>query len=352
MALPLGTDEKMGEITNFVANLITLVSALLLIALGILFYLGLQNQNSFNKSGQPLITTTAQQSGAQINATLAAYALSLINKDRNQFGLSNLTLSSESSGQQHSQSMLLNGYFSHWDPYGMKPYMRYTLLGGEGSLSENVASWSSTSCSILGCSGNVDPEQALQKMENEMMYNDSACCNNEHRENILDPLHTQVSIGIAYNSSLIYFTEDFIDNYINWSNYGFDPKNKEMYASGTTQSSYKLFQILISYDPLIGSMPSAQLHNTSSYSYGSEIAGVVSSKVYYYPNVTTILADQYSTSGSQFSVAFNMQKTINATGPGEYTVMLLLNGNGNSFVASTYTIFVGENGKPYTPENV
>ena len=63
-------------------------------------------------------------------AQIIQFALSNINSERSQFGLQPVTLSNVTSGQQHSDSMLYYGYFSHWDPFGMKPYMRYTLLGG------------------------------------------------------------------------------------------------------------------------------------------------------------------------------------------------------------------------------
>ncbi len=41
------------------------------------------------------------------------------------------------------------------------------------------------------------------------MNNDSACCGNGHRDNILNEFHNRVSIGIAYSSTYVYFVEDF-----------------------------------------------------------------------------------------------------------------------------------------------
>lgn len=349
-----------------VSEIITMVAILLILGLAYTFYThNVLNENnplsSFNlsstvlarnsSSNTTLITTTAQQVNAsQTNAELAAYALSLINADRRKFGLTNVTLASEPSGQQHSESMLTNYYFSHWDPYGMKPYMRYTLIGGTGAVSENVAYRESSSCGLFGCTGNINVKQALQQMEYDMMYNDAACCNNGHRENILDPHHNQVSIGIAYNSSSVYFTEDFIDDYVNWNNYAINPSSDEMYAAGTLQNGYRLSSIQIGFDPPIANMTRAQLDNTSSYSYGDTVAGVVSSPLYYYSSIQTIVADQYSTRGNSFNVAFSMRSTISKYGPGEYTVLVWLNDtSGAGFVGSTYTIFVGSNGSVYVP---
>ncbi|MDE1855541.1 MAG: CAP domain-containing protein [Candidatus Micrarchaeota archaeon] len=301
-----------------------------------------------------LITTTAQSvNTSQTSVALEEYALGLINADRHQYGLGNVTLSNEPSGQQHSDSMIVNNYFSHWDIYGMKPYMRYTLVGGTGAVSENIAFRESAACGIFGCNGNINVKQALQQMEYDMMYNDSACCNNGHRYNILDPNHNQVSIGIAYNASSVYFTEDFIDNYIAWSSYGIDNATQEMYLQGTLQGGYKLNSVQVSYDQQVQDMSKAQLAATSSYSYGTTVAGVVSSPLYYYTGIETIDADRYTVSGNSFNVAFSMKNLISKYGAGEYTVMVWLNGtSGSGFVGSTYTVFVNSQGTVYTPNAV
>src|SRR5690348_6337980 len=139
--------------------------------------------------------------------------------------------------------------------YGMKPYMRYTLVGGTQGVAENIAYQSGSYCTLLFCNGNINPSNALQEMEYSMMYNDSACCNNGHRDNILDPNHNQVSIGIAYNSSTIYFTEDFIDSYIFWN--GNSPSfanGGETYLSGTLANGYKLSSVFVTYDAPVANM--------------------------------------------------------------------------------------------------
>ncbi len=355
----------MGSAASTITNVITIAIVLLLAGLAYESYTHVVlNQNNPLSSflnltstvlpaNGTLLTTTAQVNTSQTSAQLDAYALSLINSDRQKYGLGNVTLSNEPSGQQHSDSMLVGDYFSHWDPYGMKPYMRYTLVGGKGAVQENIAFRESATCGIFGCTGNINVKQALQQMEYEMMYNDSACCNNGHRENILTPQHNQVSIGIAYNASSVYFTEDFINDYVSWSNYGINPSNDEMYAVGTLPGGYTLSSIQINYDQPAQNMTRAQLDNTSSYSSGTTVAGIVSSPLYYYSNIQTIVADQYSTNGNGFNVAFNMRSTISKNGPGEYTVDVWLNdSSGAGFVGSSYTIFVNGSGDVYVPGNV
>ncbi len=346
---------------QLIAMAITLI---LLAAIGYIAYeiiLHYWNQfispsNNFSGSN-PNLTTTIVSSFNQTasNLSLDNYMLSLINKDRQKYGLTNVTLSIEPSGQQHAQSMFEYDYFSHWDIYGMKPYMRYTLFGGTGAVDENIAYYHSSECTALGCTGTVNPRVDLQKMEYSMMYNDSLCCNNGHRDNILDPEHNQVSIGIAYNASKIYLVEDFIDNYITWNanSYGFDPSNNEMYLFGTLQNGYALSSITIGFDAPVQNMSVAQLNNTSSYSYGNQIAGVVSSPNTYYNGISTIVADKYLINGDSFKVAFNLHNTVIKNGPGEYTVFVWLNGTkGNNFVGSTYTIFIGKNDTAYVPNKI
>jgi len=116
--------------------------------------------------------------------------------------------------------MIYYGYFSHWDNQGYKPYMRYSLLGGTGSVSENAAINYCTR-SAPDSARPVAAPCSLQTLENAingsewmMMNNDTACCNNGHRANILDLLHDRVSVGVAYNSTNIYLVEDFENSYI------------------------------------------------------------------------------------------------------------------------------------------
>jgi uncharacterized protein YkwD len=150
--------------------------------------------------------------------TLADYALSVINADRAEYGAAPLTLGAIPSGQQHADSMLYFNYFGHNDTQGYDPFTRFEMLGGGDSLmGENIgldycnnSPASATEISPVSCNTNT-VENAIANSEWGMVYNDAVCCNNGHRENILDASYTQVSIGIEYSStnSIVYFVEDF-----------------------------------------------------------------------------------------------------------------------------------------------
>jgi uncharacterized protein YkwD len=325
--------------------------------------LGSITSNPLLPSTTTIATTTSIPANYLTNQTANAsqmaldnYTLSLINQVRVSYGLQNVTLSSEPSGQQHSESMFNYGYFSHWDTYGLKPYMRYTLLGGKGAVDENVAYLSNESCGVLGCSGTINIESAIKNMEDSMLYNDSACCANGHRYNILDPNHNQISIGISYNRSTVYLVEDFIDNYTSWSTGSPSYSNGEVSLIGNIQGGYNLSQVIVSYDPPAQNMSIAQLAQTRSYGYGMQVAGVTGNPLEYYPNVTTIMANRYSVQGQSFGIGFNMTKLISQHGAGEYTIMLWLSNGGtgqnSTFIGSTYTLFINSSGGSYTPSSV
>jgi uncharacterized protein YkwD len=285
------------------------------------------------------------------------YTLKEINAERAKFGESNVTLSTVTSGQQHSNSMLYYNYFSHWDVFGMKPYMRYTLLGGTQGVDENIAYNERVNETCLGpvCDvRQINVTQAISRMDYQMLYNDSACCNNGHRNNTLDPNHNQISIGVAYNKTTVYLVEDFIDNYITWLNNtpGISATGGMVYLNGQTNYNSNFSFIQINYDPIPQNLSDGELSSTRSYDDGQPVAGVAYGP-YYYQNVLTIYANTYTVKNNYFNVDFNMSSVFKHYGAGVYTVNLFLtNSTGGRFLATTYSIFLNSQGDPYIPNNI
>jgi uncharacterized protein YkwD len=268
-------------------------------------------------------------------AELAQYALNLINTDRNQNGLQNLTLSPIPSGQQHSDSMAYFGYFSHWDVQGYKPYMRYTMLGGKGYVAENAG---------LDYCTNSPPDSSLvtpvsctlQTVENgvanseySMMYNDAACCNNGHRDNILNPFHNRVSIGIAWNSSTsaLYFTEDFENGYVGLQSPIYS--NGVVTLTGSLSRTLDLNEIAVSFDSTPQPMTISQLDATFAYDPGTSIGAVFAPCPSGYicsPNTNdggiAVYASSWSYSGSELSVSFSLTAFTQKYGSGVYTLYM------------------------------
>ena len=296
---------------------------------------------------------------------VTAYVLTLINNDRHSYGLSDVYYSNVTSAQQHSDNMLRYAYLSHWDTYGLKPYMRYTVLGGRASISENVA--------YVYKSNGVNVLDSLRNMEYQMVYNDSYCCNNGHKYNILNPAHNEISIGVSYNLTTIYFTEDFVDYYINWVYDTPNFNNNIVSLKGQTLFGYNLSSVEVTYDAPLVNMSVEELRHTFSYGYGQTIAGIgykLNGRNYYFPNLTTIYANTYVNQGNNFDVEFDISSLAQQYGSGEYTVIVWVinstNRNNenlcttdaygiqhcNNFIAASYTLFLNGAGQPYIPTSV
>lgn len=163
---------------------------------------------------------------------LQNYALSKINSDRLNVGLNTLSLSDNKAAQYYSAELLQSEILSHWSKNGLKPYMLYSLHNGTGYVQQNIGQISyinnddvmkgmtshsfCTSDSRLYCEP-LDPFDAIDKLEDSMMFNDFLCCHNGHKNNILDKLHTNVSIGIAFNEYHFVLVQNFENNYLRYN---------------------------------------------------------------------------------------------------------------------------------------
>ncbi|MDA4128414.1 MAG: CAP domain-containing protein [Thaumarchaeota archaeon] len=307
-----------------------------------------QSTSSTSSSNQTALSyvvysPTINGSGSNITfpptyATLANYSLSLINQDRAKFGLSPVTLSPIKSGQQHADSMLYFRYFSHIDTQGYKPYMRYSLLGGRGSMAENIAfeAWSGPHYFSVR-----DVEGTISTLESQMMYNDSICCNNGHRDNILTGMHNRVSIGVAYDTTHVYFVEDFETYYIDL-NFSVNP-NYVVQFTGTPLRDAQVMDIGVFYDPTPSPESVAQLNaGGHEYDSGTAVGGVlppctVSCK--YFPGAVTVYATTWKYSATQVDVAFPMIDFIQKDGAGVYTLYMMTGSSTNSSI-TTISVFV------------
>ena len=70
---------------------------------------------------------------------LLQHVLDRINKDRTDFGLLPVKLSSNQATEIHAEDVFRTRQISHWTTNGEKPYMTYTQNDGEGSVQQNVA---------------------------------------------------------------------------------------------------------------------------------------------------------------------------------------------------------------------
>ena len=278
--------------------------------------------------------------------TLASYALGQINSDRAANGTGPVALDYNQAAQQHADSMLYFGYFSHYDTQGYKPYMRYTLLGGRGADSENVA-YFCYSVPHFTSTGAV--ESAMQELEHSMVYNDSACCNNGHRYNILDPLHNFVSIGIAYNSTYVYFDEEFENVYVNLTLSVTSASSSNPYfvtlRGAPTESVTAPNSIYIAFDGTPSPESTAQLNaGPHEYGPGTLVGGVLPPTGFFggcgqFSSGTTVCAKTWTFTSSSVDIAFSLADFVSNYHAGVYTVYLIT-GSSTESSLTTISVFV------------
>ena len=270
---------------------------------------------------------------------LADYSLQLINQDRANHSLSPVSLGSGRVAQQHADSMLKYDYFSHFDTQGYKPYMRYTLLGGLGAVFENVAYANGGRSLDLG-----GVERDIKLLEHLMMYNDSICCNNGHRINILNPLHNIVGVGVAYNSSTVYFVEDFESDYINMS-FSASPNYVVSMRGAVTSPGVNSTEAFVTFDPTPAPESRQQLNSgPHEYDPGTNVGGVLppcTSSCPVFTQGVTVHASSWQFTSTQVDIDFSLAKLIGQSGPGVYTIYLVAGSDFNSAITSI-SVFVAQ----------
>jgi uncharacterized protein YkwD len=252
-------------------------------------------------------------SETSIHEELVNYALTLINNDRQLNGLENVTLSNVNSGQVHADNMLENNFAGHWDLNGYKPHMRYTLAGGKGAVSENVA-W-------MYSSGLIDPKETLEELQRQMMYDDAAS-GWGHKNNILTPFHNKVSIGIAYNDNYVYFVQDFENDYVAWET--LTVSNNEVTMKGTIlRQGLSIKHVAVYYDNP-ESLTVEQLMNPpfqGGYDLGTFVGMALPSGRQATAGIT-IPAQVWTQTGQNFEIKFTLSTAQSSYGKGIYTLCL------------------------------
>ena len=226
-------------------------------------------------------------------------ALDLVNADREKHGFNPVSLSSIGSAQDHADDMLEYGYFSHWNTQGVKPYVTYAEHGGTGYVGENVA--------VMYWEGMVlHPENIISDLHWSMVYDDAES-DWGHRDNVLDPLHTSVNFGIAYDANNLYFVQHFETD----MGLTYKITNGILSLAVDLPPEYKVDGIGIYKDVNKHSLTANQLDNTSPYNQGfyslpDDIAYLVEklSDGWYYeecaPGKITLHSDDGSTSCTDY----------------------------------------------------
>lgn len=249
---------------------------------------------------------------------LVEFTLSLINEEREKENLPSLRLSEINNAESHAENMLKNGYFSHWSLEGKKPYMRYSELGGNGLVTENIGR--------VRYSTGFDLKKAINHSLHQMLFEDDDW-NWIHRENILDPLHNKVGIGIAYNDTSLYIVQDFEQEYfdqfkltkeVNRFHLIIDPEERNWVPT----------KIQIQYDPkptLLSLEKIKEAPYSGTYDSGT-YAATVFPKTHQETDVFPVLAEKWVSTQYTFEAIFDLTTVFEKHGEGVYTLYILESG--------------------------
>jgi uncharacterized protein YkwD len=270
------------------------------------------------------------------------YALQKINEDRQEFGLDPVKLSENEAAQKHAEEMLQTRQLSHWTTDGMKPYMRYSVYDGIGYVAQNAAgqySFSSDPISearIEACKKGIafcfptDIKNAIKEAEHDMMYDDLECCANGHKDNILDPHHTHVSIGIAYDGVDFFMVQNFENQHIAWDNpMTYDESSDTISMKGTLDREIRLDVINMFYDPFPTQQAYEDNIDAGAYGLGDLVAVVVEPAPFgsfYEDSEGPILVEakywRLDQDPNSFEISFSLDKVSTQYGAGVYTVLI------------------------------
>lgn len=277
---------------------------------------------------------------------LVQHVLNRINKDRADFGLLPVELSSNQAAQIHAEDVFGTRHISHWMTNGEKPYMTYTQYDGEGSVQQNVAiagfspeQYDQCVTNVLVKCEEIEPLSTIDQLQYEMMYNDKECCNDGHKNNILNPRHTHVSIGIVYDQYYLALVQNFENNY------GLDvdvEDSSEIEISGTLLEG-QLDHIAIYYDEMPTRAAYEQNKDLLSYSAGELVAVIVKPLPpgYYYESLEgydIIEADRWIEQSDSVNIGFDLADAVEEDGA--YTLFALVKDGEEVFDVTSYSVFV------------
>jgi uncharacterized protein YkwD len=284
---------------------------------------------------------------------LVQYALTKINEDRSKFSLRPVQLSHNEAAQIQAEEIFKARDISHWTTDGMKPYMTYSIYNGSGGVSQNVAAESNYG-------GTINPYRAIDAVEWDMMYNDSLCCKDLHRQDILYKDHTHVSIGIAYDEDYFTIVQNFENNYISFHEPFIKGNNMYVQISGqllsNSTSNKNLYGIDIYYDETPTHIEYVKHKDDKSYQLGKLVGFVFSpldfnewfeyirEKIYSAIGISLsdyspIPADKWQVDGKSLNIKFDISPILK--NDGVYTVVTYLEDEEkNLFPVTSYSIFV------------
>lgn len=207
------------------------------------------------------------------NRALQEYFLDLVNQSRKSNGLGTVAWDEYAAqvGLTHAIEMATYQYMSHWNQMGFGPDIRYSLAGGTEWVQENVyASWNRYE---TGQAVPIDDWESVINEAHESLMNSPG-----HRANILNPEHTHVGIGMAYNPEIGEFraAQEFINRYIELDDLPQEANPSEKITiSGQLLPGSSDPLINIAFEPYPHELTIEALNETSTYQTPAEFVEVI-----------------------------------------------------------------------------
>ena len=198
------------------------------------------------------------------------FMLKLINDERVSAGLNPVVLGDNAAAQLHAEASLENCFSSHWGVDGLKPYMRYSLAGGYQSNGENGSGRSYCIKASDGYRANGTAQQQIREAMDGLMNSSG------HRDNILDPWHKKINIGLAWDRYNFQIYQHFEGDYVDYTQPPIIDKGV-LSMSGSVKNGVHFKEdfdlgIQVYYDPPPRSLTPGQVARTYCYDNGLQVA--------------------------------------------------------------------------------
>ena len=318
------------------------------------------------------IGAAAAQDPSQRHLSLKQLMLELINDARRAAGAPDVRLGTNAAAQLHAEQMVAECFHSHWGRDGLKPYMRYSLLGGYQNNAENVRGanrfFGSDPCAVAASAEPPDLEWLVRDAMDAWLRSPG------HRQTLLDPTHRLVNVGIAWRggrgaragrggeSYIFRAVQHFEGDYVRL-NAPVSLAASVLTLSGRIVNGASLQTGLIVYhDPQPQPQSRASLALTSAYCGGYPVAAVLPSANWTYRSTTpdcvepalagpradggwidlsVIAADRWQVEGAEFSIRADLSSALRRFGAGVYTIALVGEVDEQRTELLNYALFYG-----------
>ena len=209
------------------------------------------------------------------NLEAKEYMLQLVNEARIQEGSPPVTLGTNNAAQLHAEQGVEECTTSHWDKYGLKPYMRYSLAGGSNNNGENIGTY--FNCvdgeTETPFSWSVHFDHKVDKAVEVTVEN--LLESPGHRETMLHPDYSIMNAGIAWNKQAFNVVQLFETDFVEFGE-GPELTKGVLTMTGRTKqipefSKEHSLLVVVTYDPPLVRLGPNQLARTSCYSNGDPI---------------------------------------------------------------------------------